>query len=129
VASLSPGDQVVCIIKAGVVLQATEVDYDLKQIFDIASQYENGYMIYVPVSLFLKDAIPVVAGNLAKFKIDKKFLGSSIYYITEYKIVYVYRKIDGICCSDCNEFYSMAVANQPNGTLICWNCRHYKHYK
>jgi hypothetical protein len=129
VASYLPGDQVVCLVKAGVILHANEVDFDFKYIFDIASQYDQGYMVYVPATLHLKDVIVVTASNCFDFNLSKKFIGSSVYYITDYRIVYLHRKMDGMSCASCGEFYPMANSNQPDGTLKCWNCRNYKFYK
>lgn len=31
---------------------------------------------------------------------------------------------EGCACKKCKEFYKFAEANQPDGTLICWACRH-----
>ena len=33
------------------------------------------------------------------------------------------RAIDGEFCKICQQFYSMAVGNQSDGTLVCWSCR------
>jgi hypothetical protein len=129
VASYSPGDQVVCLIRSGVIVLASEIDYDLKFVFEILSQYESGYMIYVPITAPLKDAINITQSNYKKFKVDKKYIGSSVYYITEYKIVRAHKKLDGMCCAICGDFYAMAKPNQPDGTLKCWSCRKYPFYR
>lgn len=128
-ASYSPGDQVVCLVKAGVIIQASEIDYDLRFVFDVLSQYESGYMIYVPITMPLKHSLAVTASNFKKYKVDKKYIGSQIYYITEYKIVAMHRKLDGMCCAGCGDFFAMAKPNQPDGTLVCWSCRNYKFYR
>lgn len=31
---------------------------------------------------------------------------------------------DGCACKKCREFYPYAEANQPDGTLVCYACRH-----
>jgi formylmethanofuran dehydrogenase subunit E len=32
---------------------------------------------------------------------------------------------DGYVCKRCREYYPFAEANQKDGTLICYSCRHY----
>lgn len=35
----------------------------------------------------------------------------------------IVRAQDGEYCRMCKDFYSMAVSNQQDGTLVCWACR------
>lgn len=30
----------------------------------------------------------------------------------------------GYNCKKCKEYYNYAIANQPDGTLLCWGCAH-----
>jgi hypothetical protein len=126
-ATYSPGDRVYCLVKDSVIVNYDEAIYDFKYIFDIVSIYAQGYMAYVPVGITLTDSLTVLISNFEKFNMDKKFIGSIVYYITDYKIVNIYGKLDGLCCVRCGEFYPMAVANFPDGTLKCWLCRNYKY--
>jgi len=127
-ATYAIGDQVVCLVMDAAIVSATSANYEFRHIFDILSFYDEGYMIYVPISIVLKDSVRIVDENAYKFHIAKKFIGSDAYYINDYKIVELYKKMDGMCCTTCEEFYQMAVANQPDGTLKCWSCRAYKWY-
>src|ERR1700722_20624273 len=124
-ATYSPGDRVYCLVKDGAIVNYDEPAFDFKSIFDIVSLYAQGYMVYVPIGIPLKDSLTVIISNFEKFNMDKKFIGSVVYYITDYKIVNLYRKLDGLSCVRCAEFYPMATANQPAGTLKCWLCRNY----
>jgi hypothetical protein len=35
----------------------------------------------------------------------------------------------GYHCKKCHNHFPFAEPNQPDGTMICWNCRNYPHYK
>lgn len=125
----SPGDKVVCHIKDGVIVNTYDDDWQDEVIFEIICTYGDGYLIYVPVGLFLKDSLILTKENFIKFNADKKFIGSDVYYITDYRITKVHSKLDGLCCVKCGEFYNYAAANQEDGTLICWSCKNYPYYK
>lgn len=128
-ATYAIGDQVVCLVRDAAIVSATSASYEFRHIFDILSFYDEGYMVYVPISIVLKDSVHIVDGNVYKFRMSKKFIGSDAYYITDYKVVELYKKMDGMVCFECEEFYPMATANQSDGTLICWNCRNYKYWR
>jgi formylmethanofuran dehydrogenase subunit E len=34
------------------------------------------------------------------------------------------RKLDGMFCCKCQQFYDFAEANQEDGSMICYSCRH-----
>jgi hypothetical protein len=126
--SLAPGDSVVCRVKLGVVVNLFE-EWDEEVIFDIVSVHSEGYMINVPENVYLKDTIYLTKENYSKFSVDKKFVGATVYYTTDMRIVRVYKKIDGMCCGVCKTFNSMAEPNQPDKkSFICWSCRNYKTY-
>lgn len=35
----------------------------------------------------------------------------------------IFNGLDGFSCKKCHTFYPQALANQNDGTLICWSCR------
>lgn len=37
--------------------------------------------------------------------------------------VQIHNGLDGFPCKECHNFYPQALANQNDGTLICWSCR------
>lgn len=128
-AQCGPGDQIVCKIKNNTIVSALSGDWDESRVFEIISNYEEGYIIYIPHLFVLKDSVQLTADNYKKFNADKKFIDSSVYYITDYGIAKIYKKADGMRCIKCSEFYEYAEANQSDGTLVCWNCRKYPFYK
>jgi len=128
-AQCSPGDQVVCRIKDNAIVSAYEDKWQDECIFDIISLYEEGYMVYVPTDMSIKDYIYITKSNYKRFNADKRFIDSSAAYITDYKIIRIFKKLDGIRCMKCDNFYDMATANQPDGKLICWNCLHYPSWR
>ena len=119
---LNPGDQVVCLVRDKAIINAHEHDYDFEFVFDIITLYADGFILYVPDDLSLDDCMYLNDYNLNRFKIDKKFRDSRCYYITAYKVVRVYQKLDGMCCANCEDFYPMALANK-DGKFFCFMCR------
>lgn len=37
--------------------------------------------------------------------------------------IQIHKGLDGFPCKKCKTFYPQALANQDDGTLICWSCR------
>lgn len=35
----------------------------------------------------------------------------------------IFHGLDGFPCKKCHNFYPQALANQNDGTLVCWSCR------
>jgi hypothetical protein len=122
-ARYSPGDQVICKISDNRIASMYEDHPDYKHIFEIISIYDEGYFVYVPQSVYLKDTIEINKSNYRKFNVLKRFVGGQAYYITDFKICDLYKKSDGVCCVRCTDFFYLAEPNQPDGTLICFLCR------
>lgn len=127
--AFAPGDKVVCRIKEGVIVNSYDDDWESEVIFEIICIYEDGYLIYIPTNFFLKDSLTLTKENFKKFNVDKKFIDSEVYYITDYRIVKLHTKIDGMCCAKCGEFSGYAAANREDGTFVCWSCKAYPYYK
>lgn len=128
-AQCSPGDSVVCRVKDNTIVSAYEDKWEQEVVFDIISVYEQGYMIYVPVDMSLKDTVLITKNNYKKFHTDKKFIDSTSYYITDFKIIRIFKKLLGLRCIKCDTFYDMAEPNTPDGKLICWSCKKYPFYR
>lgn len=128
-ARCSPGDQVVCRIKDNTIVSVYEDKWQDECVFDVISFYGEGYMIYIPQSMSLKDCVYLTKSNYSSFNAEKRFIDSSAYYITEYHVIRIHSKLDGMRCAKCDNFFGMATSNQPNGTLICWNCRNYPFFR
>jgi len=123
------GDSVVCRIKNNAIVNIYEDAWQEELIFDVVCTYAEGYLIYVPAVMCLKETIYITKANHIKYNADKRFIDSNTLFITEYNIIRTHNKLDGMRCSVCDEFYGMAEANQPDGKLICWSCKNYRQYK
>ena len=103
---------------------------DYKHDFEIIGIKNEEYILYVPSFLYLKGAVYVYGDrDLQRHGLPRKYDESYIHYISDAYIVSLFKKVDGMKCKDCQEFYEMSAPNQADGTLICYNCRHYKFYK
>jgi hypothetical protein len=125
---LSSGDRIVCKIKDGKILNVYEDDIGERNIFDIVVKYNDGFLVYVSQNIFLKNSIYISKDNYKRYKVDKRFIDSYVYFITDHNIVSIYSLLDGLCCTDCGEFYSMAAPNRENEVFICWMCTNYPFY-
>lgn len=125
----SINDEIVCKILYDEIVLSESLVYEHFQNFNIIGRRNEQYIIYIPNDLFVKGSILVDERDILHHNVSRKFIGSYIHYIFEYNIVRIHKKSDGTCCKKCNEFYAMAEPNQPDGTMICWNCSHYPFYK
>jgi formylmethanofuran dehydrogenase subunit E len=122
------GDSVVCRIRDGCVISMYEGVWQEEVVFDIVSVYAEGYLIYIPQNMFLKDSIHIVK-DYKKYNAEKRFANSYVLYITDYNIIRTHTKMDGMRCRECDEFQNYATSNQTDGSLICWSCTNYKQWK
>lgn len=125
---LKIGDKIVCKIKGSRIVPSDE-EYDETHVFEVISSNYQGWHIYVPPYVAIKDTITISERNYASLGINKKFIGWDCIFITSYFVVRVHDIIDGMICSKCNEYYAMSQPNQEDGTLICFSCRRYPIYK
>lgn len=119
---LKPGDRVDIRIKQSMVVSPYD-SYDEIKTFEIVATDTSGYYLYVPVYFHLKNSVKADSYRCKRLHIDKKFLDENICYIEEGLICRVRSVADGMKCSHCRDFITMAEPNQPNGTLICYACR------
>ena len=126
-ASFIKGDQVICLVRDGKIIYADDSIYDYKYIVEIIALYDEGYIVYIPNNSPITDVIILDASYLLLFKLDSRFLGSAVYYITDFKIVGAHQKLDGMFCVRCGEFIAMAAPNQPDGGMKCWQCRTHRY--
>lgn len=125
--SLKAGDVITIHIKSGNVVSPDE-DYEDKFDFEILSKDPEGYFIYIPDYHYLNETKVITNYDISLLKMNIKFLGSRTLYVKNSKIAKIKNKLDGMFCKDCHEFYGYATSNQTDGTLICFSCRHYKHW-
>jgi hypothetical protein len=128
-AQCSPGDQIICHLKNGQIISVYEDEWDGRHIFDIVSIYDNGYLIYIPQAMVIKESFEITKWNYKGLGTKIKFIGSTVCYITDHNIMGIYSKIDGVHCDECGEFYRFAEADKITDKLTCWACRAYPYYK
>ena len=126
---LSNGDQVVCKIKDFVIVSAYSSDYDKTHVFEIIGRKDDSYYVYVPIDMVLKDTLNIDQYNYKECSIDKKFIDSTVFLVSEYQITKIYSRSDGMKCNNCGDFVDKAEPNQEHGIFICWSCKNYPQWK
>ena len=126
---LKPGDRVNCKVKAGVIVSPYSGDNDEIKEFEIIGKDNYGYYLYIPRYFYIKGGIIADKETCNFLHIQSKYLGEQIIFIQESLVFTIVNIVDGCTCFKCKEFYHMAEPNQPDGTLICWQCRTYPHYR
>lgn len=121
-AKLKPGDRVDCRVKNATIISPYR-DYDEIYTFEIVAVDEYGYYLYVPPYILLKNTSRTDARLCRELEIESRFIDVDIIYIQENLVSKINYVLDGMKCCKCGEFYSMAVPNQKDGTLICYSCR------
>ena len=119
---LKPGDLIDCRVKQSVIVGPYK-DYDEIKTFQIIAKDKHGYYLYVPSYYLLKDTRKADKYQCKSLGIDLKFIDEPFIYIQGNMILRINSILDGMACSNCEEFYSMAEPNQEDGTLICYSCR------
>src|SRR5271166_1849423 len=107
-ARFAAGDQVVCQVRNRCIVSMYDSEYDEQRVFEIISVYDEGYFVYVPLDVDLRDTIYIDKSNYAKMNINKRFCDSDVYYITDFKVLSVYKQSDGLCCNRCGDFFYMS---------------------
>jgi len=126
-ASLKPGDRVICRIQNAKIVSAYST-FDEVRTFEIIAVEDSGYFLYVPEYYNIGNSVEITDVSCKKLGLPKKYVGTYTTYILETQIERVHFILDGCICVECGEFYDMAEPNQENGTLICFSCRSYPIY-
>ena len=116
-------DDVVVKIQEGRIVPTYSSEYHEQAILEVVALKENGYLLFVPDRLSLKESFCINLYNYKKHGIVKRFVDSDVIHVEEDKIVRLYRRVPGMMCRHCQEFYYMSEPNEPEGTLLCWSCR------
>ena len=119
---LKQGDRVSCKIKAGNIVKSDD-DYDTISTFEIVATDNEGYYLYVPDHIYLQGGITADTVWCQRLNIEPRFIGDKIIYIEEKQVFRVAYQIDGKRCNRCQDFFTMAEANQPNDGFLCYSCR------
>ena|SRR5271157_146437 len=119
---LKVGDTISCRVKSALIVSPYRA-YDEIKSFVIVATDEHGYYLFVPHYLLLKNSFVVDKYKIKNLNIDKKYLDENAVYIQENLVASVQARNDGLACKICREFFPYSVANQDDGTLICYACR------
>lgn len=119
---LKPGDRVDCCIRFSSIVSPYR-QHDEVRTFEIVATDEFGYYLFVPGYIYIKGSVKADSFQCKVLGINPRFLNEQIIYIQDNLINNVHSVMDGATCSRCKEFYTMAEANQDDGTMICWSCR------
>ena len=119
---LKLGDCVDVCIKDSLIVNPYN-NYDEIKTFQIIGKDKYGYYLYIPHFYSLKDTCRADEYICVNLKINKRFLNEQFIYIREGMILKINSLLDGMNCSNCNDFFNMAEPNQSDGTLICYICR------
>lgn len=117
------GDRVDCRVKWNNIVNPYAADYEEVITFEIISNDEFGYYLFVPCYRIIKDSVTVNSILAKREGINKRFIGEQAIYIQESLIFKISSVLDGLFCACCSDFFDMAESNQPDGTLICFSCR------
>lgn len=121
--------RVFCKIRGNTIVTADHKQFDTQLPFKILGQdgNNNKYVAHVPKYFNIKNSFSINEEHLEKFNLTSKYLDERAVYIQEDKILrleYGNSRNDGMFCGRCQEFHSMAEANQEDGlTFICYQCR------
>lgn len=55
--------------------------------------------------------------------------GESVEFVRQGSAIGARAAVGGCHCKKCGNHFPFAEPNQDDGTLVCWNCRNYPHYK
>ena len=119
---LKPGDTVSCKVKASVIVNAYK-SYDEIHSFVIVAVDDEGYYIFVPIYLNLKESLVADQYRCRSLQIDKKYLNENIIHITERMIASIVTQDEGMNCKICKEFTRFAGPNQTDNSFVCYGCK------
>ena len=120
--SLKRGDKVEVHLKENEIVNRYRI-FDESRVFEIVATDSEGYCLYVPHYLFVKETLVVDYSRACRLDIDPKFMGENIVYVLEDFVISVKSILDGMSCKKCQDFFAYAEANQEDGSLICFSCR------
>jgi hypothetical protein len=121
---LKAGDRVSCKLKQSVIVSPYD-SYDDIRIFEIIGVDFNmeGYYLFVPSYIFLKNSAKIDNYNFKKLNINSKYIDEEYVFITEKLVCEVSFILKGASCKKCQIYSEYAEPNQDDGTLICYSCR------
>jgi len=119
---LNPGDTISCMINNSLIVNPYR-DYEETQTFIIVAKVDEGYYLYVPHYINIKDSKVADQYVCKKLQINTKYLNENIVYISEHMVAAIVKKDEGCSCKICKEYKRFAGPNQDDGSFICYSCR------
>jgi hypothetical protein len=120
-----PGDTVCCRVNAGHIVYSYVDKYETIENFEVISVLEGGYLVKVPVRLFLSNSFWTTQANSKEYSIPQNFMGVNAHFITDGHVCGIKSRKDGECCDRCKEFFPMA-SRHLDGSFKCFLCRIYR---
>lgn len=121
--SLKPGDRVVIKLKEDKLTNPYDDEFHSTKILEVIATGNNGYYLFVPHYMFVHGTFTADKYKCREMPLPIKYLGEELLFVSESQIYKVFSILKGMICSCCAEFYEYAIANQLDGSLICWSCR------
>ncbi len=119
-------DKIYCKIRGNSIVGADADKFDIQLLFEIIGKAESKYLILIPPYLSIKGTYTIKEEHISKFHTNPDFLdfrGMAVGADRIVKFTASSGSNDGMFCSKCQEFHSMAQSNQVNGEFICYQCR------
>lgn len=127
-AQLKPGDRIDCRVKEATIVSPYK-EYDELITFEIVAVDKYGYYLFVPTYRSIHKSFKADKYQCKSLGIDKRFLDENVVYIRQNLVARISFILDGMRCTECNEFFPMAEPNQEDDTMVCWACRNYPSYR
>lgn len=119
---LKVGDTISCRVKSALIVSPYKA-YDEIKSFVIVATDDHGYYLFVPYYFILKDSFIIDRYKIKNLGIDQKYLDENAVYIQSNMVASVEARNEGVTCKVCKEFFPYAVANQDDGSMMCFSCR------
>jgi len=120
-ARLKAGDRVSCKLKESKIT-SPYADFDDIKTFEIIGidEHLNGYYLYIPSYIFVKDCLKVDNYNYKKFNVAAKYIGDDYVFIEEKLVHQVVFILEGTCCFRCKEFFDYV--QNTDEKWLCYSC-------
>lgn len=120
-------DKVFCKIRGNTIISANAKDFDVQVTFEIiGTDTKTKYLVLIPSYFNIQGSWNIKEEHIEKFNANPNYLDCKAMALSSDRICRVQissTEEDGVFCINCNEFYPMAEANQPDGNMKCFSCR------
>lgn len=120
-----PGDQIICKVKNGIITAADLEKFDYLEKCEVGAHYNSGYLVYPHSEVRKEFQYLISKRNFEKYNLHKRFIDCSLIFVTDFNIVSISHRSDGMECCKCGVFYPMAGPNIDDKCFKCFICRNY----